>query len=941
MDSKIVGGHSFQDGVGSRTTNSGIGVVQTIPDSKKGPKWQRAVMNSLENIGQQQRKKNRHFSDFYKMQQGEFTYAGTGFEDFQEMPWFDTQIRTLREEQGVPTYIKHYDFIGIIVNVLLGIYLDFKDVYRVESKDEYSTNEFIREKTERLQQYATETFQAELQKLLLMRGVDISKNDFENEEEKQAYQQEIDRQKKSMTPEEIEGFMSKNFKVLATEWAQNTLKEDRIRFSLDGMDRLEFIDRLLTGRFFRHYRVGFDHYTAERWRPEEVFFSEDVDARYPQDGEFVGRTHAFSSSDIINLYGHLMNAEQQETVSKYYNQNDYENSASGGSTIESSVKKAFGEDRIVPFKDYYAHDMMKQYESALGVPLGERTLLNSAGEEYTVRDWLPEFGNDESTSTTAYAQAQRSDIEVRTDLIQVTEAYWRSYKRIGFITFKNEQGILSQVIVTDDLLKEFLSDNGIKKLKNVSLEEILRAKLVGNLADYENTIIYQYVPQVWKGIKIRSNSTNLKNDLYLDIRPLDFQIKSNSEFYNFQLPVAGLITGSIAGKLAPYQVLHNICMNQITDILEREIGIFFLMDINYLPSEYKDKGTHEEALLEIMNTAVNTGILPVDMSKQNTNGNQPVNSFQRQDLTYGTQVQYRWQLAMDYKQEAYQQIGITPQLLGQPNSYTTAEGVKQGADASYAQLAPIFDEMNEAKAKASDVHLAVAQWCQSNNRDNATITTNSDGDTYYLDIMKEDGETFPLRRLGVVAATGSKDRAIIKTMKDFILNDNTVTRGLSDAFEVLTDDTITGLKAVAERNKKRIAEETQQQREHEQSMLDKQIKAKAEEASAQNYFLKGLADEKNQTSLEEKRIDATSRVNQKEFNQDGTDAVIEATRDGITNSFKQAELNLKELNINNKNEQEEAKLGNKVQELALKARQLNVQEEGQRLQHQNSIINKN
>lgn len=940
MNSKLESIHSFQNGVGSNSSNSGIGVTQTLPISKKNKAWKKAVMDSLENIGQKQRKKNRHFSDFYEMQQGKFTYAGTGFEDFQEMPWFDSQVRTLREDQGVPTYIKHYDFIGIIVNVLLGIYLEFKDVYRVESKDEYSTNEFIREKTERLQQYASETFQAELTKLLLMRGVDIAKNDFESEEEQQAFQQEVEQQKASMTPEEIEGFMAKNFKVLATEWAQNTLKEDRIRFSLDGMDRMEFIDRLLTGRWFRHYRIGFDHYVAERWRPEETFFSEDVDARYPQDGEFVGRTHAFAASDVINLYGHLMTAAEQEKVAKYWNQTDSYGETGGGS-VENITKRAFGTQHQVPFKDFYAHDLLKQYESALGVPLGERTLKNKEGEDYTVRDWLPEYGNNDSSFTTGYAQSQRSDIDVRTDLIQVTEAYWRSYKRIGFITFRNEQGILTQVIVTDDLMEDFLKENNIKKLKDVTLEEILIAKTTGNLAEYENTIIYQYVPEVWKGIKIKSNSTNLKDDLYLDIRPLDFQIKSNSDFYNFQLPVAGLITGSIAGKLAPYQVLHNICMNQITDILEREIGIFFLMDINYLPSEYKDKGTHEEALLEIMNTAVNTGIMPVDMSKQNTNGNQPINSFQRQDLTYGTQVQYRWQLAKDYKQEAFEQIGITAQILGQPNSYTTAEGVKQGANASYAQLAPIFDEMNESKAKASDVHLAVAQWCQSNNRDNATITTNSDGDTYFLDIMKEDGDTFPLRRLGVVSATGSRDRPIIKQIKDFMLNDNTVTRNMSDVFDVLTDDTLTGLKAVAEENKKRIAKETQEQRDHENSITEKQIEARVEERTSQNYFLKGIADEKNQTSLEEKRIDATARVNQREFNQSGTDAVNEAARDGIANSFKQADLQLKERGLDEKGDIENSKLGLKLEELALKARELNIKEEGQRLQHQNSIINKN
>lgn len=897
-------------------------------------------MDSLERIGQNQRLKNRSFLDYYEMIQGKFTYAGTGAGEFQEMQWFDSQVKSLREEQGVPTYIKHYDFIGIIVNTLLGIYIDFKDVYRVESKDEYSTNEFIREKTDKLQQYAVETFRDELTKRLMSIGIDPFKNDFDTEEDYQQYQQELEAKKKAMTPDEIDQFMAKNFKVLATEWAQNTLDEDRKRFGLDALDREEFVDRLLTGRWFRHHRIGFDFYTIERWRPDEVFFSEDIDAKYPQKGEFVGRIHAYSSSDIINIYGHLMTAEEQERVSNYWNQNNNWESTSTGYTTESIVKSGIGEDQIIPFKDYYTHELLKGYESALGVPLGERTLLNKEGEEYTVNDWLPEYNGANATLSTGYTKDQRSDIDVRDDLIQVTEAYWRSYKRIGLVTYENSQGVLIQTLVTDDLLNEFLTANEIKKLKDVTLEDILRAKKNNDLRKYKDTIVYQYVPEIWKGIKIRANSTNLKDDLYLDIRPLDFQIKSNSDFYNFELPVTGLITWSVAGKLAPYQVLHNICMNQIMDILEREVGIFFLMDITYLPSEYKDKGDHEDALLQLMNTAINTGIMPVDMSKQNTQGNQPVNSFQRQDLTYGTQVQYRMELARTYKQMALDQIGITPQLLGQPNTYVTAEGIKQGAQASYAQLNPIFEEMNEAKALSSDVHLAIAQWCQANNRDTASIYTNSDGDTYYLNIMNED-PNFPLRKLGVVSVTGSKDRKVIESMRQALLQNNTITQSVNDIFEIFTSDTIIELKAVAKENERRINSERQEQMAHQEKMQQMQIQANEQQIAIQNKFVKDIADEKNMTNLEEARIDATAKINQRDYSQEGTDAIIKATQDGISNSFKQADINIKQENINNKDAQEKSKLGLKTDELALRARELDIKERGQELTHINSIINKN
>ena len=324
----------FKTGVGaSHGGTSSIMVAQAIPDSKKKPKWERANMDTLERIGEKQIMENRKFKDYYDMQAGRLTYQGTGLGEFTEMTKFAEDIKKISEDKGIPSYLKHYDFIGIVVNVLVGIYTDFQDVFRVDSIDEYSTNEFIRYKTELLGQYASQTFQQELTKLLLMKGIDPMRDDFETEEEAQAYQEELAQQKQALTPPEIETHAAKNFKVLATEWAENTLAEDQKRKYLDDLDRQEFIDKLLTGRFFRHFRIGYDSYTPERWCPMQTFFSQNIDTRYPQDGEYIGRIHWYSPSDIINRYGHLLSAREQESISNYWNQNDssYSNESIGGS----------------------------------------------------------------------------------------------------------------------------------------------------------------------------------------------------------------------------------------------------------------------------------------------------------------------------------------------------------------------------------------------------------------------------------------------------------------------------------------------------------------------------------------------------------------------------------------------------------------------------------
>jgi hypothetical protein len=65
----------------------------------------------------------------------------------------------------------------------------------------------------------------------------------------------------------------------------------------------------------------------------------------------------------------------------------------------------------------------------------------------------------------------KGDIDVRSDLLQITEGYWRGQQRIGIINYTTPEGIPDQQIVTDNPIKDFLIDNE-KDSRKVTLEEI-------------------------------------------------------------------------------------------------------------------------------------------------------------------------------------------------------------------------------------------------------------------------------------------------------------------------------------------------------------------------------------------------------------------------------------------------------------------------------------
>lgn len=916
--------------------------IQTLKQSQKNKAWKKRTMDVLEQIGLEQLRKNIRFASWRKMADGQFTYSAVGIEE-DDMPWFNKEIKKLKVDFDVPSYLKHFDFIGIVVNAISSIFNETEDKFFFDSRDEYSTNEFIRQKTEMLHQYARQVFMSEIDRMLMQRGFDPYKEDFQSAEEQQAYQQQRTQQVQALTPPEIEKFLSKNFKVIATEWAQETVKEDNERFQIRQMDVENFIDMLLTGRYFKHFAVKHDSYEIERWRPEETFFSEDLDAKFPQDGEFAGKITNMSISSMLTKYGYLMTTKQQEEVGNYWNQTKNYADVEGAQIISSNrplEEKVFPEPTIVPFHNYFDHKAITALEDASGIPLSETTMTDDDGNEVTFSTFTPRFEEDDFRSD-LYTSYLRDDIDVRKDTVRVTEAYWRSYKRIGVLIYENDLGTASLELTTDDLLDEFLKDREIKKLRNISLQELQTALKENRIDGYIDTITYIYTPEIWKGIKIRGNGVTLKNDLYLDVKPLDYQIKGgNSNIFDVKIPVAGIISTGIAMKLIPYQQLHNICMNQITELLEKELGVFFAVDVTGLPSEYQDETT-EEALFRARDIIKDTGFLGLDLSRQNTQGNNP-NVFQRQEIVYASQVQYRWTLAQQYKQEALSQVGITPQILGQPNNYVTSEGVKQSAQASYALINPYFEKMNQAKARELEVHVAVAQYCQYSGKDSTVMFRKSDQDLRFLDILAEDGEIFPLRSLGVYPISSSKDRKIIQTLQNLLINDNTLSKSFEDALAILTNPTIVELQQVAKNMTAKTERLTQEQRQFEQQQLDTQIKAQQESEAADMKHELTLEAIRTEGKIKVAEIQSIGRLGDNEVTDEAIyDRIEKASQTAQNNSFREREIAIKENDSANKSQDKKQALNLELEKLALKAKELNIKEKAMNSENFRAVINKN
>lgn len=899
--------------------------VQAIPTKRKTKEWFRATMDALEVIGLKQMAENQKYKDFYRMKDGKLSYM----ELSNVIPCLK-EVKQLRDEFKIPSFLRHYDLLGTIINAYVGWLDNMSDKYNVVGLDDTEVNSYTETKEVLLHDYIQQELDKRIRQVLAQKGLDPNMNNFQTEEERQAYMEQINNLTSMMTPPDIEKFMNTKWKTAEVIWGGHTLERDRQRFYMDEMDQENFVDYLCTGKCFRNYHVGHDYYKPEVWSPLNTFYSKTLDSKYPQYGEYIGRVHYYSASAVIGRWGHLLTAKQKQQlvggVDSFVGGHGHIGQPSNASMTKAASIGMLYENERIPFKNYYDYSSIKAYENYFGVPQGVYTGYDENGKEYHRPRFLPnlEYGH-------YYNRVNMlSDAEVRPDLYQVTEAYWVSYQQIYVITYQSPSGLVSREIVTDELLQDFLRDNGIKRITRTMDEGLENPEV--------NTYFVDYVPQVRYGVKI-SGGALAEDNFYLDGGPIEHQIKGDSNIYDFVLPVAGYVGTSLATKIQPYQAWFNLAINQINNILEKEIGVFFLTDINLLPSEYKGLGDDiGDVWANIMDVAKATGAFMVDTSQANTRGATPFNQFSVYDLSQTAQLKSRMELAQWAKMGCYEMVGLTQQVINGPNKYETATGVQQGVTASMLQTQIYFDNFGYFKRRALDIHLAVAQQCQEDGKDISVMYTKSDLSKAFLRIGT-DG--LSLRHLGVQAVNNPKRREELERFKNYLLQINTAGGDIYDLAAIFSSDSMVELKQIA-LNSRRYQERMQQQQQQNQLQINQQqIEADAQEKER---------DREHETQM--KVIEGEYRLRQEMIQAAGRAADAKSDVAGYNFVANVSEQALKDKEINNNMEietrkaddaasisQEELRI--KMQELALKSRELAQRAREDATKRYVAAINKN
>jgi hypothetical protein len=771
--------------------------------------WKQKCMDSLESIGRSQFNLNLKLIENYEMIKGRFI-----FDHYFQAEGYQSMLNQLTAEFEMPNYLRHYDIISQVVNTMSGEWQKRPDTFKVRQHGEQATNEYLRKKTELTTKYLTEKIDAEINKKLADQGIDPNKQDFNSPEEQKQYQDQIGQMKEKLTPASIQNYMNVDFLTQAEMWGQHRKDYDRELFNLPEKEKMEFEDMLVADRAFRHFHLTATGYNQETWNPVNVFFHKSPDVVYIEEGDYVGRIFNLSINTIIDRYGFLMSKEDFENIQGIAEDNK--------TKWNDSQYNWVYDNYLMPFKGFPTYDIMKNSWNSSGgigtIPQVDNTFFTNSQDDNFFRE--------------------------REGFYFVTEAYWKSQKKLIKLTYIDEE--------TNQIAVNIVDEN------YVIPPTFVESKNVFDTEHDINTYCETYINEVWKGIKINTGVTNtMRKDLYLDIRPAEFQFKGDINIYGSKLPVCGQIFSvrnsrsmSLVDMMKPYQIGYNVAMNQIYQLMEKEIGMFVVMDVNMFPNS-KDWGG-EDAWDKWMTVAKNYGILPADTSPQNVrNSLAATGGFLPKvlDLNLASQMVSRTNLATFFEQQALKQVGFNQYRTGDFASSTTATGVQQGQAKSYSQTESYFTNFSNYLRRCTQMGLSMAQYVESQKPTSTFTYTKSDFSRAFITILSTD---LLLADLGILVTNDQENARQLEMLRQFAIQNNTAGMSPVDVATMISMNSPSEIK----KQLKDSYDKIQAQQAQAQQMQQQQLEQQKQIADAQLQQKDKQFEELMQNNLDRERIKA-------------------------------------------------------------------------------------
>ena len=607
--------------------------------------------------------------------------------------------------------------------------------------------------------------------------------------------EEIDEEQlQQMTMSEVKDELD-SYTSVAEKWANHILTCQKAEFNMKEKSEDAFRDMLISGREFYHIyednsKLGFN---VEVANPKNVWFLTTPDRKYISDP--TGRAQGAYAAGIVQVMELSEIIESIPDLTK--EEIDHLRSSLQDYGLINVRDSNLGNPNVAPGIDSV------QYDTYDPLVLQTRMMVESEMKENN--DGLKDFlGLTSNVSSFGYKYV-------------VVRAYWISKKKIGKLIYTDEMGNEQSTLVDETYKSGTIPTQ-------ISLD-------------------WGWINQWYQGIKIGP-------DIY-HIKP--YKLLSYCPIIGITYEVKNTESKSLVDLMKPFQVIYNVCMNQLYKLLEKEVGKVQLMSIRHIPIP-KD-GDAQDALDIWEMEARNRGVVFIDDSPENLKSPSSFNQFTSLDLTRTQEIQARYTLAQQIKNECWELVGMSRQRMGSISASESATGTNTAMQQSYSQTEPLFVAHEYVMGQVYQSIIDAALYIESAKPQSTLSYVTSEGESAFVQV---NGSDLKFRDLKVFLTNRPEDNKMFEELRQLAQPLMQNGGSLYDVIELYSTKSVRQMKKVFKSLKDKQEAMQQQQAQLEQQKVEQQGQiAQAQIAQAQQMKDQDIANENYQNELD--------RINKKEI----------------------------------------------------------------------------
>ena len=635
-----------------------------------------------------------------------------------------------------------------------------------------------------------------------------------------------------MPPEQIQKYLNKDYKDIAETTAYHSLNYLKNKLNITHEFYKGWKDALIAGEEIYYVGIINGNPYLERVNPLYFSYDQTADLEFIHDSDWCCRKMIMSATEIYDRFYDKMSEKQLNELLEMI-----ENTSRGG--INPEVRK-----------------------TSLDYPHIKTHTINGFTSN-------PFEGSDN---------------------INVWHCCWKSFKKIGFVTYQDpETGEIDELQVDESY------------------------KVTG----LEINVEWSWIIEVWEGYRVGE-------DLYIGIQPLEYQHISADNLNSQKLPYTGVVYNntnssprSLVSMMKPLQYMYIVLWYRLELAMSRDKGKVPVIDVTQIP---KSMGIDVNKWMHYLGALGVVFINPYEEGWDipGREGGKPsqFNQFQALDLSMANTIDQYINLMNKIEDMVSEISGVSKQREGSIASNELVGNVERSVVQSAHITEPWFWVHNQVKKEALTMLLDTSKVAWKDNKrclhyilDDATRAFITLSDEFFYEDMD------------VFVDDTTKNQQQVEALKQLMQPAMQNGASLLDIAEIITMDNISMIKQrLEEIEQKRM--EQQQQMEQAQAEREMQMQQMQNEMEEEKLMIEEakLDTENRKLDLEKYKIDtdantkiAVAQINayrgSENMDQDGNGIpdVIEIGKQAIEQQKVNSDAASKRFELNNKKREIEMK----------------------------------